>query len=213
MHKVCPLILGLLTLLMPAASPAAELASTPPGLVVTPATFSLRGAHSVQRLLVTTTPQNAQDFRSVDLSRDAVYASSDPKVATVSTDGVVSPRGNGSAEIRVTFRGRTALARVRVVEMDVEQVVSFRNQIVPIFTKLGCNAGGCHGKATGQNGFKLSLLGFDPEFDYAAIVKEARGRRVFPAAPERSLLLLKASRRGAARRRPQADARTRPNTP
>jgi hypothetical protein len=61
-----------------------------------------------------------------------------------------------------------------------------------IFTKYGCNGGGCHGKAAGQNGFRLSLLGFEPEEDYEHLVKEARGRRLFPAAPERSLLLTKA---------------------
>src|SRR5262249_36703099 len=66
-------------------------------------------------------------------------------------------------------------------------------QIVPIFTKLGCNSGGCHGKSGGQNGFALSLLGFVPEFDYQSLVKEARGRRIFLASPENSLLLLKAS--------------------
>ena len=71
--------------------------------------------------------------------------------------------------------------------------INFGNQIVPIFTKLGCNSGGCHGKASGQNGFKTSLLGFEPEVDYNALVKEARGRRVFPAAPDNSLLLIKAS--------------------
>src|SRR5207237_2642966 len=51
----------------------------------------------------------------------------------------------------------------------------------------------CHGKARGQNGFQLSLLGFDPDFDFAALTKEARGRRIFPAAPEQSLLLRKPS--------------------
>src|SRR5207248_7085475 len=71
--------------------------------------------------------------------------------------------------------------------------IHFGNQIVPIFTKLGCNSGGCHGKASGQDGFKLSLLGFEPDVDYNALVKEARGRRVFPASPDNSLLLLKAS--------------------
>jgi hypothetical protein len=65
--------------------------------------------------------------------------------------------------------------------------------IVPIFTKTGCNGGGCHGKAAGQNGFRLSLLGFEPEEDYGFLVSEARGRRVFPAAPDRSLLLLRAT--------------------
>jgi hypothetical protein len=71
--------------------------------------------------------------------------------------------------------------------------INFANEIVPIFTKGGCNGGGCHGKSSGQNGFKLSLLGFEPTEDYDFLVKEARGRRLFPAAPERSLLLLKAT--------------------
>lgn len=70
-------------------------------------------------------------------------------------------------------------------------VVSFSLDVQPILTARGCNQGACHGKARGQNGFQLSLLGFDDEFDYASIVKNARGRRVFPASPERSLLLLK----------------------
>lgn len=72
-----------------------------------------------------------------------------------------------------------------------ERPLNFANDIVPIFTKAGCNAGGCHGKSSGQNGFKLSLLGFEPGEDYEHIVREARGRRVFPAAPEQSLLLMK----------------------
>src|SRR5262249_31001928 len=62
-----------------------------------------------------------------------------------------------------------------------------------IFTKLGCNSGGCHGKSGGQNGFALSLLGFVPELDYQTLVKENRGRRLFPASPDNSLLLLKAA--------------------
>ena len=71
--------------------------------------------------------------------------------------------------------------------------INFANQIVPIFTKLGCNSGGCHGKASGQNGFSLSLLGFEPEVDFNALVKEARGRRALPGRPDHSLLLLKAT--------------------
>src|SRR6185295_14808159 len=71
--------------------------------------------------------------------------------------------------------------------------VNFELDVLPVLTAAGCNAGACHGKSRGQNGFQLSLLGFDPEFDYGAIVKEAHGRRVFPAAPDNSLLLRKAS--------------------
>jgi hypothetical protein len=71
----------------------------------------------------------------------------------------------------------------------------FENDILPLLARYGCNSSGCHGKAEGQNGFKLSVFGFDPEGDYSTIVKEARGRRLFPAAPDQSLLLTKASGR------------------
>ena len=74
-----------------------------------------------------------------------------------------------------------------------EKPVTFERDIEPLLTKLGCNAGACHGKARGQNGFALSLLAFDPDFDFNAIVKEARGRRLFAANPESSLFLLKSS--------------------
>lgn len=69
--------------------------------------------------------------------------------------------------------------------------LNFTNDILPVLSKHGCNSGSCHGKAIGQNGFKLSLYGFDPEQDYAAIVHEGHGRRVSPAAPADSLLLVK----------------------
>ena len=74
-----------------------------------------------------------------------------------------------------------------------DQPVYFEADVVPLLTKLGCNSGGCHGKAEGQNGFKLSLLGFEPDQDYEAIVQEARGRRLLPSSPGSSLLLLKAT--------------------
>src|SRR6185295_19324026 len=70
---------------------------------------------------------------------------------------------------------------------------SFELDVLPIFTARGCNQGACHGKARGQNGFQLSLLAFDPDFDFAALTQQARGRRVFPAAPDRSLLMQKAT--------------------
>ena len=73
---------------------------------------------------------------------------------------------------------------------------SFMNDVVPVLTRAGCNAGVCHAKAGGgQNGFELSLLGFEPLEDYAHLVLEGRGRRLFPAAPDESLLLKKASGR------------------
>lgn len=78
--------------------------------------------------------------------------------------------------------------------VQAADTVSFTNDIVPVLTKAGCNTGTCHARAGGgQNGFQLSLLGFEPAEDYDSLVKEGRGRRVFPAAPEESLVLRKAS--------------------
>jgi hypothetical protein len=70
---------------------------------------------------------------------------------------------------------------------------NFELDVMPVLTATGCNQGACHGKARGQNGFALSLLGFDAAFDYSSIVEQAHGRRVFPAAPDNSLLLRKAT--------------------
>jgi hypothetical protein len=72
-----------------------------------------------------------------------------------------------------------------------EPAVSFINEIVPILTKQGCNGGTCHGKSAGQNNFKLSLFGFEPDEDYEHLVLEQRGRRLVPSAPDESLLLTK----------------------
>ena len=72
--------------------------------------------------------------------------------------------------------------------------VAFTTDVRPLLTKLGCNSGGCHGKATGQNGFKLSLLGYEPADDYEAIVRECVGTPdLLPPSPEKSLVLLKAT--------------------
>ncbi|QDV68851.1 hypothetical protein Poly24_25640 [Rosistilla carotiformis] len=77
--------------------------------------------------------------------------------------------------------------------VESEPTVSFINDVVPVLTKSGCNTGVCHAKAGGgQNGFQLSLFGFEPQEDYDHLVLEGRGRRLFPTDPDRSLLLVKA---------------------
>ena len=69
--------------------------------------------------------------------------------------------------------------------------VSFLRDVLPALTRAGCSTGGCHAKAEGQNGFRLSVFTYDPKGDHDAIVRAARGRRVFPSAPEESLIVLK----------------------
>jgi hypothetical protein len=129
-----------------------------------------------------------------DVTREATYTSADAAVAKVDAAGYVSAVGNGTTTIRVTHAAGQLTIPVKVSGVGAGgRPVDFRTEVVPLLSKLGCNAGGCHGKASGQNGFKLSLFGFDTDFDYAAVTREGRGRRLFPAAPDRSLFLLKAS--------------------
>jgi hypothetical protein len=159
-------------------------------LEVQPKAITLKGADDAQQLVLTAALAGS---RLQDLTGDVKYEVADAKVARVSTSGRVVPVANGSTEVTVTYGDKVVRVPVMAEKCDVNLPINFANQIVPIFTKLGCNGGGCHGKASGQNGFKISLLGFEPEVDFNALVKEARGRRVFPAAPDNSLLLLKAT--------------------
>jgi hypothetical protein len=69
--------------------------------------------------------------------------------------------------------------------------ISFRNHVIPVLTKMGCNSGACHGSAAGKNGFGLTLRGYDPAADYDAIARHAGGRRINRLEPAKSLLLLK----------------------
>ena len=159
-------------------------------LALHPSKIALKGSDAAQQLVCSAT---LLDGRLQDLTDEVSYQVSDPKIARVSTAGRVIPLSNGETEIVASFADRSVRVPVRCAAVDENLPINFGNQIVPIFTKLGCNSGGCHGKASGQNGFKLSLLGFEPEVDFNALVKEARGRRIFPAAPDYSLLLRKAT--------------------
>src|SRR5262245_20915127 len=73
-------------------------------------------------------------------------------------------------------------------------VPDFETQVLPVLTRAGCNSGACHGAAIGRGGFRLSLLGYDPQADYDSLLHELKGRRVNLAQPARSLLLRKPSR-------------------
>lgn len=104
------------------------------------------------------------------------------------------PRRRASDALLQTVALWSLLIGLSLITGKATAQVSFVNDVVPVLTKAGCNSGTCHAKAgNGQNGFQLSLLGFEPREDYEHLVLNARGRRLFPAAPENSLLLTKAS--------------------
>ena len=155
-----------------------------------PKEFQLIGEDDARQIVLTGVLQNGayQDF-----SGDAVFEVADNKILRVTSGGRVMPIANGKTTITAKYGDKSVKIAVTAALMDVTIPISFENHIVPIFTKLGCNGGGCHGKSGGQNGFALSLLGFVPELDYQTLVKENRGRRLFPSSPDNSLLLLKAA--------------------
>jgi hypothetical protein len=158
-------------------------------LEVFPAKVALKGMDDSQQLVIT----GLLEQRRQDLTGDVRFEVANSGVIRITAAGRILPVANGSTTVKAIYGDKSVTINVTTDSCDVNLPINFGNHIVPIFTKLGCNAGGCHGKSGGQNGFGLSLLGFVPEVDYAALVKEARGRRVLPASPDNSLLLLKAA--------------------
>src|SRR5204862_5343757 len=104
----------------------------------------------------------------------------------------VTVTGNGKATVTAELDGRREVVEVIVSEAGPPGPVSFRNEIIPVLNRAGCNAGACHGTPNGKGGFKLSLRGYDPEFDYHVLTREAFGRRTNPVDPDHSLILEKA---------------------
>ncbi len=169
---------------------APVLRAAEPGVVVDPPALALSGPKAQHYLLV---HERLPDGSVHDLTRTAKYQVADQRIASVASNGLVRGRADGRTVIRVEANGQTRSVEVTVTDAAQTRAYHFENDIVPLLSRYSCNSSGCHGKAEGQNGFKLSVFGFDPVADYAALVKEARGRRVLPTAPERSLLLTKAS--------------------
>jgi len=143
------------------------------------------------RLQLVVTKQ-LDDGRAEDVTRVATFKMEPADVITIDATGLVSPLADGEATVTITSEdGLSTATKIQVVHLKASEPISFPDRIVPMFTKFGCNGGGCHGKAAGQNGFKLSLLGFEPLEDYEYLIGESRSRRILPSMPDRSLLLMK----------------------
>ena len=158
-------------------------------LQVTPLSVTLQRPEDSQQLLVT----EIAEGKAVDLTRRVRYEVLPPRIVTVDADGLIHPVAEGTAQVIVHAGDAQFPVSVTVSGLANPGPVSFQYEVQPILTKARCNSGGCHGKAEGQNGFKLSLLGFDHSFDYDALTKESKGRRLSLTSPETSLLLRKAT--------------------
>jgi hypothetical protein len=179
--------------IIPATLTACLLADTaradaPARLLIQPETINLHGPQSRHRLLVTAI---AADGRTIDVTARATFVSSRPDVVAVDAAGECLARGDGEAVISAQYEGLRVAAAVTASETGKVRPPSFLNDVMPLFTRLGCNQGACHGKGAGQNGFRLSLRGYAPEQDFQWLTREFTARRVSPVDPEESPLLRK----------------------
>lgn len=152
---------------------------------------TLTGPHARKQLILTA---SLPDGSVRDVTSKAVYKVDPKGIIQIDKHGFIETRSDGIATLSATFEGIASdPIAITVKDFKEEIPISFSNDVIPFLTRFDCNSGGCHGKAEGQNGFKLSLMGYEPAGDYDYLVKESRGRRIFRAAPEHSLLLLKAT--------------------
>lgn len=157
-------------------------------LAIYPSSISITSPRFTVRLVVEGT---FSDGHQEDLTAKARITPSDPKIALVDKEAVVHPQADGQATIRVAYGHETVQTAVEVKNFNLPFEWSFRNQVLPVMTKMGCNSGPCHGAAAGKNGFKLTLRGYDPETDYYTLTHQALARRTNLLEPARSLILLK----------------------
>jgi hypothetical protein len=172
----------------PSLASGTEDKSPPRSLEVWPPKAKLSGPAASQRLIVVGV---YADGSRRDLTSSATVVSTTPAVAAVDPAGKIIPKGDGAGRVVVKASGVEAEVPVEVTGSTSPRRVSFRHEVEPVLTKLGCNMGACHGGQHGKGGFKLSLLGFEAAPDHTAIVKSAESRRITPFAPDESLLLLK----------------------
>ena len=159
-------------------------------ILVEPAEATLSGRLDRLQLLVTTSDEQGEP---IDLTHAAKYRSLTPEIATVNDAGEVVPLSAGSTEIEVQSGSSAAKVSVKVVLQGEAAAASFLDHVEPILSKSGCNLGTCHASQFGKAGFKLSVFGFDPYADHAAIARDLAQRRVTPLRAEDSLILKKAT--------------------
>ena len=193
MQRLVTIACGGLLVLAASRSFAADEA-LPPGASISsieaqPAAIELKNRFEYAQVLLTATTANGD---RIDATR-LVKAEKSADVVEVSPTGLIRPKADGKAEIKFSLGERSVVVPVTVAGNGGDYKVSFVQDVMPTISKLGCNAGTCHGSAQGKNGFKLSLRGYDPVFDHLALTDDLSARRFNRAMPEQSLMLLKPS--------------------
>jgi mono/diheme cytochrome c family protein len=158
------------------------------GIQVYPAAITLDDAADFHRPIALV---HFADETTHDVTRLAKWTLADESIALLD-DGTVKPKADGETMLQVEYRGLRKEIPVVVRNAGKARPVSYQLDVLPVLTANGCNAGSCHGSAKGQDGFHLSLYGFDPKGDHFRITEEMPGRRLNLAVPGDSLLVTKA---------------------
>ena len=157
-------------------------------IAVYPPTVSLTSNADLQRLVAIA---SYQDGTTRDITRKVTFKPQNTTLVSVAGN-LLRPRSDGETTLETSFHGKQANTPIQVQSSTVERPISFRLDVMPIFMRSNCNNGSCHGSARGQDGFMLSLFGYDPAGDYHRITRELTSRRINLAIPEESLLIEKA---------------------
>jgi hypothetical protein len=156
-------------------------------LEVLPSNIDLQSPISYRQLLITAVLAGGD---RVDVTR-MVRFDAPAGLITVSDRGLVRPRADGSGLIKISLKNTSLSLPVRVRGQKTPDEIGFIHNVEPILSKVGCNAGTCHGAAKGKNGFQLSLRGYDPVLDHRSLTDDVEARRFNRSAPEKSLMLMK----------------------
>lgn len=155
-------------------------------LRILPEAIRLDGPEAIQNVLALRT--EGGDFIGEEPSATWTI---EPAGVAAFVDGVVYAKGNGKAVLTAKAGDSIATREIVVEHFDEPFAWSFNGHVMPVLTRQGCNMGACHGAVAGKGGFRLSLRGYDPPRDFYTMTREARGRRVDPLEPAKSLLLTK----------------------
>lgn len=158
-------------------------------LDVQPPRVELAGPHERAQLAVTL---GVNTERPADATRSVTYENLAPTILSVSTTGLITPLQNGEGSIRVHHDTTTIDVAVAISNIE-DTAARFRKHVMPVLNKTGCTQGACHAAQYGKGDLKLSLLGYAPEQDHPALVRDRQQRRISLVQPQDSLLLKKAS--------------------
>ncbi len=150
--------------------------------------FKYRG--DKQRVMVVA---QLADGSTLDVTSEAKLATTDASMVSMKAPGELLAVAGGSTTLEATWKDLRATVEICVSSEATERPLRFRNDVLPVLTRAGCNAGKCHGAASGKDGFGLSLYGFDPEGDHYRLTREMSGRRIDRAKPDDCLLINKAT--------------------